>query len=87
MAKHVKMEEEIRLRTKECLRAADSVMCLRRAERDQALLEKRELLEMLVEEKREERERLSRMESMATVEDDIEQKHEELKEEVTFMKA
>ncbi|RDY06730.1 hypothetical protein CR513_09238, partial [Mucuna pruriens] len=60
MAKCMKMEEEIRLRTKECLRAVDSEMCLRRAERDQSLLEKQELLEMLVEAKREENERLSR---------------------------
>ncbi|RDY03026.1 hypothetical protein CR513_13429, partial [Mucuna pruriens] len=62
MDKRASIEEEIRLRAKECLKAVDLVMCLRRAERDQALLEKQELIEMLMEAKREERERLGRME-------------------------
>ncbi|RDY03771.1 hypothetical protein CR513_12600, partial [Mucuna pruriens] len=54
MAKHARIEDEIRLRTKECLKAADLEM----AKRDQALLEKQELIKMLMEAKREEKEHL-----------------------------
>ncbi|RDX72740.1 hypothetical protein CR513_47728, partial [Mucuna pruriens] len=55
--KRVKIEEGARFRTRECLRAVDAKIWLRREGRNRAVAEKEELLEVLMEFKQAEKER------------------------------
>ncbi|RDX85831.1 hypothetical protein CR513_32911, partial [Mucuna pruriens] len=59
--KKARMEEENKIKTKEYLKAVDREMCLRRAERYQALIEKHELNKMLINAKMEARESQSQI--------------------------
>ncbi|RDX76836.1 hypothetical protein CR513_43131, partial [Mucuna pruriens] len=49
LARRVRMEEEARFRTRECLRSADAEMCLRREERNRTMGKILEVLQSLEE--------------------------------------
>ncbi|RDY04699.1 hypothetical protein CR513_11568, partial [Mucuna pruriens] len=49
LVRRIRMEEDAKFRMRDCLKAADAEMCLRREERNRVMAEKQRLLQMLKE--------------------------------------